>query len=112
LSNYNLQKIIFCPHHLRLEASWCAGGFDLDARRRNTLEKSEGLKELLTWPVDRRIRYIGKPVLQLRTKQPLQPILDIEQSKNEKLEVPIHNLDPRVKGIGTERSYQSNIPGP
>jgi len=68
-------------------------------------------EELLTWPVDRRIRYIGKPVLQLRTKQPLQPILDIEQSKNEKLEVPIHNLDPRVKGIGTERSYQSNIPG-
>jgi len=94
-----------------LEAAWWVGGIDLEGKKKKYFEKNEFLKECVNWPRDRHIQYLGSPVLQVRAKNPLQPIMSKEESASEQLEVPMHRLDPRVRGIGDTRRYMTNIPG-
>lgn len=62
-------------------------------------------------PVNRAIQYLGSPIINIRSKLPLLPIISHGEASNSDFKVPYFKYDPRVVGTVTTHRHITNIPG-
>ncbi|XP_060526456.1 large ribosomal subunit protein mL65 [Cylas formicarius] len=95
----------------RIESCWYAGGMDPPNHIKRMRSKIVYKKEFENDPIDRLMYYIGSPLLSVRSRMPLLPIMSHSEAENPEFEIPHFKYDPRVLGIPTEYRHVANIPG-
>ncbi|KRT86357.1 hypothetical protein AMK59_2522, partial [Oryctes borbonicus] len=95
----------------RIESFWFAGGMDPPENIKKYRRGMEWQKHKENEPTNRAIQYIGTPLLHLRSRLPLLPIIAFKEATNEDFKVPFFKYDPRVVGTLTTHRHVTNIPG-
>ncbi|KAL0271618.1 UNVERIFIED_CONTAM: hypothetical protein PYX00_008654 [Menopon gallinae] len=99
----------------RIEAFWNFGNLCETYERESSqfgLPPDEIPEEYLERPSNKYIQYIGKPILQMRTQDPLPSIVNPDQALCSQYPVPHYGYDPFVTfGYEMVRRHVTNIPG-
>ncbi|KAJ8714549.1 hypothetical protein PYW07_002774 [Mythimna separata] len=101
-------QIDYDPRH---EAFWFVGGIDPSERLVNWRKQYEWLKDRLHEPVDRPVQYIGTPMLTIRNRQPLKPLVPYSDAENPEFRVPAVTHVPILTGYYESFRHGTNIPG-
>ncbi|XP_022920692.1 uncharacterized protein [Onthophagus taurus] len=95
----------------RIESFWFAGGMAPPENVKRYRKGQEFQKHKENDPTNRAIQYIGNPLLQIRSKLPLKPVLSPKSVEEGDYPVPFFKYDPRVVGVDTTHRHATNIPG-
>ncbi|XP_028167434.1 28S ribosomal protein S30, mitochondrial [Ostrinia furnacalis] len=101
-------QVDFEPRH---EAFWFVGGVDIPTSVRLWRQKYKCYEERMDENVDRPVQYKGTPLLTLRNKLPLKPIIPYSEAKNPDFKVPKFTYAPNNIGYFQEFRHGTNIPG-
>ncbi|XP_026741213.1 28S ribosomal protein S30, mitochondrial [Trichoplusia ni] len=96
------------PRH---EAFWFVGGVDPPLEVVRWRKQYPWLKDTYDDPIDRPVQYIGTPMLTLRGKLPLKPIIPYSEAENPEFKVPQFTHTPKTVGYFETHRHGTNIPG-
>ncbi|KAF9422467.1 hypothetical protein HW555_001865 [Spodoptera exigua] len=92
-------QIDYDPRH---EAFWFIGGVDTPINVLRWRQQYGKLRDRWYEPIDRPVQYKGTPILTVRNRLPLKPILPFEEAENPEFKVPKFTAEPyAVSGLVT-----------
>lgn len=95
----------------RHEAFWFVGGVDPRKSIRIHKSKKKWTKPSMNDHVNRHVQYIGSPMLTIRSRTPLKPLLPYTEATNPAFKVPQFSYTPAVVGYFENFRHGTNIPG-
>lgn len=101
-------QIDYDPRH---EAFWFIGGVDPPHNLVKWRQKYESLKDRWNESIDRPVQYIGTPMLTVRNRQPLKPLVPYSEAENPAFKVPVVTHIPKTVGYFESYRHGTNIPG-
>lgn len=98
------------PRH---EAFWFVGGIEPPVNVVKLRKPSPWQKHRINEPVNRQFQYVGKPLLTLRHKLPLESLEDqfCSSTAEDIQSVPTFTYDPRTLGYSHSYRHGTTIPG-
>ncbi|KOB55859.1 28S ribosomal protein S30, mitochondrial, partial [Operophtera brumata] len=94
-------QVDFEPRH---EAFWFVGGTDVPGSVLAWRNKYKWKKERLYEPVDKPVQYTGTPLIALRNRLPLKPLLPYSEAENPDFKVPKFSHIPKAVGYFEEHA--------
>lgn len=99
-------------YHPRLEAFWWAGDFPPTLMVKNRRKNAKfGSILPVDHPIDFYFQYIGKPYMQIRNADPLEPFLNREDNLCCTNKVKKYCYDPTTAGLPFRTRYATSVPG-
>ncbi|XP_075979606.1 mitochondrial ribosomal protein S30 [Anticarsia gemmatalis] len=95
----------------RHEAFWFIGGVDPPPKLIAWRSKYNWLKSRLHEPIDRPVQYIGSPMLTIRNRLPLKPLIPYSEAENPEFKVPQFTNLPGSIGYCEDYRHGTNVPG-
>ncbi|PZC79902.1 hypothetical protein B5X24_HaOG215666 [Helicoverpa armigera] len=101
-------QVDYDPRH---EAFWFVGGIHPPHKLVAWRKQYGGLKDRWYEPIDRAVQYVGTPILTIRNRQPLKPLVPYSEAENPEFRVPKFDHNPKAVGYFTDNRHGTNIPG-